>query len=151
MRFVLDDHLGRLARFLRALGYDALWVRSGDDARIVVASSEGRLFVTRDEAWSEKTLPGPKLVVRSSRPLEQLGEVIHACSLCPDPGRFLMRCTVCNESTRPIEKSDVEHRLPPFVRKTQERFRICPGCDRIYWQGTHVAAIRERLTAAGIL
>jgi len=150
MWFVVDDHLGRLARLLRTLAYDTLWVRSGRDAEIVAASADGRVFLTRDRGWSERTLPGPIVVVRDSDPILQLREVVTALGLEPGHGALLTRCTICNAETRPVEKADVESRLPPYVRKTQSQFRICPGCNRIYWEGTHAAAIRRRLTEAGL-
>jgi uncharacterized protein with PIN domain len=151
MRFVCDDHLGKLARLLRTLGFDALWVASGSDAEIVKASAAGRIFVSRDRSWREKTLPEPTVVVAASNPYDQLREVIAACHLRLDAAGLFTRCTVCNGVTEPVAKSLVESRLPPHVRRTIDRFRTCPGCDRIYWEGTHVTAIRARLAAEGFL
>ena len=151
MRFVCDDHLGKLARLLRTLGFDTLWVASGSDAEIVRASASGRIFVSRDRRWQEKTLPEPTVVVGASDPCDQLREVVAACHLDINADALFTRCTVCNSVTEPVAKASVEARLPPYVRKTIDRFRICPGCDRIYWEGTHVTAIRGRLAAQGFL
>jgi uncharacterized protein with PIN domain len=151
MLFVCDDHLGKLARLLRTCGFDARWVASGSNAEIVKASAAGRVFITRDRSWQERTLPEPTVVVAASNPYGQLREVIAACHLRLDAGALFTRCTVCNGVTEPVAKSLVESRLPPHVRRTIHHFRICPGCDRIYWEGTHVTAIRTRLAAEGFL
>jgi len=150
VRFVLDDHLGKLARLLRTLGFDTVWCRTGDEARIVEASAEGRLFVTRDAAWSCKTLPGPKLIVTEREPFRQLRQVLAHCRLDPSSELFLSRCLVCNEVTQPAAKDDVASLLPPYIQKTKEQFRVCPGCGRIYWEGSHVKAIREAFRHAGL-
>lgn len=150
VKFVLDDHLGKLARLLRTLGFDTTWCRTGDEARIVEASAAGRLFVTRDSAWTRKTLPGPKLILTASSAYEQLRAVLAHCALTPSPTLFLSRCLICNEVTRPVEKSEIAELLPPYVRATQDRFRLCPGCRRIYWEGSHVQAIRAALEKEGI-
>jgi hypothetical protein len=150
VKFIIDDHLGRLARLLRALGFDALWCRTGSDAAIVEASAEGRLFVTRDSAWKEKTLPGPKLVLEENRPFDQLRRVLEGGAAVPPPSRWFTRCLECNAVTGEVAKEEIAGRLPPYVRKTRERFRQCPDCGRIYWEGTHVTAMRSRLAREGM-
>jgi uncharacterized protein with PIN domain len=151
MRLVCDDHLGKLARDLRVLGFDTLWIESGSDARIVEACAAGRVFITGDRSWSEKTLPGRKLILSESDPRQQLSRVLRDLDLTIDSRLLFSRCSVCNTLTQAVAKEDVLMRLPPHVRKTQELFRLCPGCDRIYWQGTHVEALRRRLTGWGVL
>jgi hypothetical protein len=149
--FVCDDHLGKLARLLRTLGYDTLWCRSGQDAEIVLASALGRVFVSRDSAWSEKTLPGPKLVVTESDSFGQLRTVMARLELSTDQEQLFSRCLECNSVMEKVEKNTVLQRLPPYIQRTQERIRRCPGCDRLYWEGTHVGAMREQLRREGIL
>jgi uncharacterized protein with PIN domain len=150
VRFIVDDHLGKLARLLRALGCDVLWCRTGSDARIVEATAAGRLLVTRDTAWNEKTLPGPKLLLTESRPFDQLRRVLAQVGTVPPPAEWFSRCLECNELTVPVAKSEIAGLLPPYVRRTRDMFRRCPGCGRIYWEGTHVEAMRARLAREGI-
>lgn len=151
MRLVCDDHLCKLARLLRMLGWDTLWISSGSDARIVEASAEGRVFLTTDRAWGEKTLPGLKLVLETGSPAEQLRQVLKSLGLKVEASQLFTRCSVCNSPTRAVPKQEVEDRLPPFVRKTRDAFHVCDGCDRIYWEGTHTDAIRRQLAVWGVL
>jgi len=151
VRLICDDHLGKLARLLRTLGFDTEWCRSGRDAEIVEAVARGRVFVTRDTAWIEKTLPGRKLVISESDSYAQLRSTIRELSLTVDRDLLFKRCRECNGVTRAVPKDTISHRLPPYIRKTRERIRHCPGCDRLYWEGTHVDAMAERLLREGIL
>lgn len=148
---ICADHLGKLARLLRTLGFDTLWCESGREAEIVEAVAAGRVFITRDQSWHEKTLPGAKLILTDSDPYAQLRKVIAALNLTVTPDRLFERCRECNAVAEPVRKEDIASRLPPYVRKTVESFRECPGCHRLYWEGTHVTAMTERLRQEQIL
>lgn len=148
---ICADHLGKLVRLLRTLGFDTLWCASGREADIVEAVAAGRVFVTRDQSWKEKTLPGQKLIISSSDPYAQLREVIAALKLKVIQDALFKRCRECNAATEPVAKEAIATRLPPYVRKTIDSFRECPGCHRLYWDGTHVTAMAERLRQEKIL
>jgi uncharacterized protein with PIN domain len=142
-RFVADVMLGRLARWLRALGYDTLYFRDAPDRRLLaVALTEGRRLLTRDAALALRAREAG-LLVRAERLDLQIREVTESLRLLPD--RALSRCLECNGRLVSVDPESVRHRVPPYTFATRREFRTCLGCDRVYWAGTHVAGIRRRL------
>lgn len=149
-RFVLDVHLGRLARHLRMLGFDAVWEGDADDAALAATSArERRILLTRDRGLLKRRAVTHGYCVRSSAPAQQLAEVIRRLDLARAIAPFT-RCIRCNGALAPVEKAEVADRLPPRVRERHQSFRRCGGCGRVYWAGTHhermsrvVAALRE--------
>jgi uncharacterized protein with PIN domain len=142
-RFVADVMLGRLARWLRALGFDTLYFHDAPDRRLLaVALAEGRRLLTRDAALARRAREAGFLV-RAEGLDGQIREVTEALRLAPD--RALSRCLECNGRLVPAEPEAVRHRVPPYTFATQREFRACLGCDRVYWAGTHVAGIARRL------
>ena len=148
MRFVADAMLGRLAKWLRLLGYDTLYWR-GDDARLVrLVLAENRLLLTRDTHLPPRLPPHLTLFINSDHYDEQLDQVIARVGLPPRIGCLCLRCNLLLE---PIDKAGLRGEIPEFVWRTQERFVRCPGCLRIYWEGTHFTRMMEtieRVTAA---
>jgi len=148
MKFLVDINVGKLARLLRMMGYDALLFDSGDDNRLVArALSEGRIVLTKDrEILRRRVVTGGKLkalLIQSINPDEQLKEVVTAFGLNAS-GSFT-RCLECNALLEPREKEEIKDRLPPYVYKTQNEFRECPICRRLYWKGTHWERMSRRL------
>ena len=134
MRLVADAMLGRLAKWLRVLGYDTLYWR-GDDAGLVrVALAEDRLLLTRDTRLPPRLPPSRTLLIESDHYEEQLHQVADRLGLPPKIGH---RCLRCNEPLEPVAKAEVRGRVPEFVWTRHDRFARCPGCFRIYWEGTH--------------
>lgn len=135
-----DEMLGKLARELRALGYDAAYARGASDDRILErARAEERILLTRDIALAEGA-DVPVVALESRDPSEQLGRVLAELGLTPTPGAFLSRCLECNEGLEPTE--DIED-VPDDVREGPHS--RCPACDRVYWPGTHARDMLERL------
>jgi len=140
---VADVMLGKLARWLRALGYDTLYFRDASDSRLLgIALREGRHLLTRDAALASRAGPSG-LLIRSEDLDTQLGEVRDACRL--GPPALLSRCLECNGMLTTRGPADVEGRVPAYVLATQARFWECDGCRRVFWSGTHVSGIRRRL------
>jgi hypothetical protein len=145
-RFLCDVMLGRLARWLRALGHDTAYDRAADDAALLRrAARERRTLVTRDTRIVAP--PGVRLVLlRANDTSRQLRELLDALCIGRHPG-LLTRCLVCNARLRAAAPDEVEARAPDHVRSSQREFRACPGCGRVYWPGTHrrglVAALEE--------
>lgn len=140
--------LGRLARWLRALGYDTAYDPAVDDPDLVArAGAEGRVLLTRDRHLVEHLRPARPVLVRSEAPLAQLREVAEACRLGPPPGLFA-RCTVCNGALRPATAAEVEARVPDRVRRRGGAVWRCDGCGRVYWDGSHTRRMRRTLAAA---
>jgi uncharacterized protein with PIN domain len=141
--FVADAMLGKLARWLRALGYDTLYLREAPDARLLaLALGERRLLLTRDVRLARRARDAG-LLIRADRLDEQLGEVAAARGLT---GRApLSRCLECNGRLLPADPASVRAEVPPYTFATQRAFRRCQGCGRVFWPGTHAAGILGRL------
>ncbi len=151
-RFVVDVNAGRLAKWLRILGYDALYIPDVDDDELLrVALRERRVLLTRDSRLMERRLITtgqlPALFVRDDDVRGQLRQVIAAFHL-DDPGPLTL-CIRCNIPLAPAEKAAIEGRVPEYVLATQSEFMECPSCKRIYWQGTHWANMRRDLMELG--
>jgi len=145
-RFVADQMLGRLAARLRLLGYDTLTVHDLADSEVTRLAA-GRILLTRDAALA-RTQAVPAHFVNATSPREQLTEVVAALGLTPDPSRLFTRCTLCNTPVEPADEADVD--VPPGVRDQGLAFFRCPGCEHVYWRGSHVDRILDELAAAGV-
>ena len=144
-RFVADCMLGRLARWLRAFGFDVCYDPALDDhAVIACARARGAVALTRDTRF-----PRPPdvriLLVNSDHLAEQLAQVVKETPLDLAGARPLTRCSVCNSLLAPAARDEVWDRIPPFVYLTNETYARCPGCGRVYWEGTHAPRIRAEL------
>lgn len=143
-RLLCDEMLGKLASWLRILGFDTLYVRDLADPEVVqVATAHDRVVLTRDEALS-RAVPSPPgiVLVRDRDPHEQVREVLAALHETVDDQRLFTRCTRCNGVLEPADADDVEARVPEGAREAHDSFRVCPDCGQLYWPGTHVEAIR---------
>ncbi|MHC4547364.1 MAG: Mut7-C RNAse domain-containing protein [Planctomycetota bacterium] len=141
LRFFCDDHLRRLARWLRAAGYDVAWEPAIADAALLArARAEGRLVLTLDRALAGRR--GHELCLLPSHdPLEQLRYLQRRFDL-DLLARAFTRCPVCNRELEAAAAGEIE--IPARVRATCARFWRCPGCARTYWEGDHVRHMRER-------
>jgi uncharacterized protein with PIN domain len=146
-----DAMLGALARWLRALDLDVAYDPSLDDPALVDLSvAEGRTILTRDRRLTERRLARNHILIRSDDLAEQVRQVLETLGVAPDPGRLLARCLRCNEPLEDIDPEEARARVPPWVARTQQEFRVCPECGRIYWPGTHASRMRERLEEMGL-
>jgi uncharacterized protein with PIN domain len=138
-RFVLDGHLGRLARYLRLLGFDSRYDRNAPDAVLArLSADEDRILLTRDRGLLKRSIVRHGYLVRDDDPGQQLREVVARYALAPRATPF-SRCVRCNGTIRPVEKAEVEERLagePRTLRYFQD-FGRCEGCGAIYWPGSH--------------
>lgn len=147
VRFLCDDQLGKLARWLRIIGQDVYYQNRLDDAELVdIAVRESRLVLTRDLRLG-KVLENKALdhyIVLENYPAHQLKEVV---SKFQDQIkiRVFSRCTECNLVLEPVEKAEAAEQIPPFVYQTQTRFRRCPGCRKVFWAATHRAHVDLQL------
>jgi uncharacterized protein with PIN domain len=142
-RLIVDVMLGRLAKWLRLLGYDTRYDNSADDATLLrIAQAEDRWLLTRDGPLSRKR--GVRTIWIESQDLAAQIRQVQGVIGPPADGK-LTRCAVCNARLVPIDKPDVELQVPPYVFQTQDEFRRCPQCRRIYWAATHVERMREMI------
>jgi len=146
-RFICDAHLGALARRLRMLGFDTLWKVDWLEPEIVRrALNEQRAVLSRSRALLKRKELDLALLIRSDRPDEQVAEVLARFQVA-DRIRLFGRCTVCNGVVEPVAKEKVRDRIPPRTRLWLDDYYLCRDCGRLYWEGTHMAAIRQRLAA----
>jgi len=144
-RFIADAHLGQLARHLRMLGFDVLYRNDYSDAEVArIAADENRVVLTRD-----RDLLIRKEIVHGCylHPVgcdEQLTEVLTRYELAGSAQAF-SRCLNCNGLLQVVSKRDVEHRVPLHSRMVYDRFYECQGCSQVYWEGSHVARMRQRV------
>jgi uncharacterized protein with PIN domain len=137
MRFLADNMLGRLATWLRLLGYDTAYLPEADDHALVrIARAEDRVLLTRDVELTRRR-GIHHILIESEKVNEQLQQVFHALNLTAREA--FSRCAECNTLLDPASKETVRDGLPPYVFQTQERFLRCPYCHRVYWRGTHWA------------
>jgi uncharacterized protein with PIN domain len=142
-RFFCDDHLRRLARWLRAAGFDVAWEPAIDDRELLErCRSEHRVLLTLDRGLLERReAKGVGCLLPSHDPIEQLRFVRDNFRL-DLLGEAFTRCPVCN---MPLQDATAEEaNAPRRVREWCDRYWVCPGCTRGYWQGDHVAHMRER-------
>ncbi len=138
--------LGRLATWLRILGYDAEYVRSEETALIERARETGRILLTRDTGMLRRRGLPPHLFVRSDRVSEQVRQVIGALRLTPS-NASRPRCPRCNVAVEPRAKAEVAGRVPDFVWSSHDAFWGCPTCGRVYWAGSHRRRMDETIRA----
>jgi uncharacterized protein with PIN domain len=144
-RFVVDVNLGKLARHLRMAGFDTLWANPWDDDEIArIAALQKRTILTRDKGLLRRRDVDRGYFVRATQSEAQLAEAIRALQLEGLLAPFT-RCRECNAPLEDVAKEAVLDRIPGKVRGFYERFKRCPGCDRVYWEGTHFARMNEML------
>ena len=150
IKFIADTMLGRLAKWLRILGYDTLYPGQESDQRLArIAAEEDRILLTRDTGLASRK-GFRKLLVHSNYLTEQLIEVIEAFDL-RTKDRDPSLCLLCNRPLREMEKDAVRDKVPPYVFQTQSCFYHCIECGKIYWAGTHLDHIRKELEKLGCI
>lgn len=142
-RFIADAMLGRLARWLRILGFDCAYESEIDDAALVRrAVLEDRIILSRDRSLSEAWWVAGIHRIGSEELHEQLREVVRTFDLAGSV-RLFSRCNACNHPLREALKTDVSERVPPHAFAEHDAFRECPSCGRVYWEGSHTERIRR--------
>ncbi len=149
LKFIVDHNVGKLAKWLRMMGYDTLFFDLGDDSDMVAtALSEGRIILTRDtEIMRRRVVTTGRLkviLIQSEEPQLQMRQVVEALGLDCQFRPFTL-CLECNQPLVERDKQEVKDLVPPYVFRTQSQYMQCPACRRIYWQGTHWKAMTRRL------
>ena len=146
--FVADNHLGRLARYLRLLGFDTVYDPVWTDPELVdVSIRQRRILLTRDVGLLKRGPVTHGYYVRATDPLEQVKEVANRFQLAPSLRPFT-RCMNCNGELAPIETEKVAHRLPPRTQESIDEYWICDSCDNLYWRGAHHSRLKRIVEAA---
>jgi len=149
MRFAADRMLGKLAKWLRMLGYDTVYSRSLANDEFLGLADEGRILLSRNTKLVGKAAPGRLIFVEANDPKVQLHSVVRLLGLEPDPDKFFSRCTVCNGLLEPAEPRDVVERVPDHIWTLHNSFSECKACGKVYWEGSHIE--RSRLEIQRLL
>ena len=151
-RFVCDDNLGKLARYLRVGGFDTLFDSAIDNSRLIqISLDETRHILTKDRRLVERRLVRYYHLIESDRWPDQLRSVLDHFRLEFRRGRIFSRCLEDNALIQVVDKESIKNRVFPYTFAHQSEFFLCPVCRRIYWAGTHPEAIYKCLERAGII
>jgi uncharacterized protein len=142
VKFVCDVMLGKLAKHLRLLGLDAVYLRGLPQLKNMTESEEPWIFITRRTKF---TGCQRSLVVHSELTRQQLAELKDILRPFIDRSKVLNRCMECNIPLEDIVRKEVEHRVPEFVFHYYRRFKKCPSCNRIFWEGSHALHMTDLL------
>ncbi len=144
-RFILDVHLGKTAKLLRMLGFDTLYRNDFSDDEIVeLAVNQQRIILTRDKGLLKIGRVTHGYWIRSPKPKYQIDEILNRFDLFTQIKPF-HRCTVCNNLVQEVKKEHIEDQLEIKTRQFYNEFFICPGCNRIYWKGSHYTRMKETI------
>lgn len=145
--FILDTHLGKLAAYLRMLGFDTRYGNSYEDGELaLIASEEKRIILTRDRGLLKRKMVTHGYIVRETIPRVQILEVIKRFDLPTSISPF-KRCIRCNGLLEAVQKEKIIDRLQPNTMRYFDEFRICTKCSRIYWKGSHYERMKEFIDA----
>jgi len=144
-KLIVDFMCGKLARWLRVLGVDTEYYKGTDSTNLLKrALSQQRTVVTRNTRISR--IPNVRILVLDSElPDEQIKQVVRDLHLEDRLAPFT-RCNMCNGELTDMKKSDAKGKVPFYVFQTQDRFKTCARCGRIYWEGTHIQSMRDYIT-----
>ncbi len=142
-KFVVDVHLGKLAKYLRLLGLDTIYEKNlKQDELIRKALEEERILITRNRNLLKKKNISYAILINSTCPEKQVEELFDRYDLSKHCKPF-SRCMDCNTALEPIAKDEVLDRIPPKVKERCQDFVICWNCDKIFWKGTHFENMSE--------
>ncbi len=149
MKFIVDHNVGKLAKWLRMMGYDTLFFTGDDDWQMIItALNEGRVILTRDTQIMRRGVVTSgrlkAILIHGDEPKQQMQQVTETLDL-DFQSRLFTICLECNQPLEERTKQQVKDRVPPYVFRTQNQYMECPSCHRIYWKGTHWQAMTKQL------
>ncbi len=150
MRFILTNELGRLARWLRLLGFDTVYFKTNNMGSLIIQTLlEDRFIITRRHKKIDD-LEKRTLLLKSDNLKHQLKEIIEKLNLKIAEENMFKRCTLCNALLQETSKESIRQEVPEYVYKTQSQFFQCPHCQRVYWQGSHWGNAQRYLAEIGL-
>lgn len=145
-KFILDVHLGKLARYLRLLGFDTLYQNDYSDRLIVnLAKKERRIILTRDVGLLKNKTVSRGLWLRNTQPIKQTREVLKRLDLYSEIKPFT-RCLECNGMIKKVSKKKIQHFLPAKTSLYYQQFFRCKSCQKLYWHGSHYKKLNKVLS-----
>ena len=151
MKFVVDGMLGKVARWLRMLGYDTKYFNDmSDDEILKVASEEKRILLTKDYQFFKKAnIHGVRAIfVEGETHVEKLANLSKQLNIKLEININYSRCPKCNAEIRPINKEAVKDKIPPSTYRIHNEFWVCSKCGQVYWKGSHWIKINSALNQA---
>ena len=149
MNFIADKTLGKLAKWLRILGYDTVYWRSDDLTGLLSrAQEEGRALITKDTKLYQERESVRALLIREDNPFLQIQEVVRHFRLSLNKEMLFSRCLTCNALLEEVVPEEVKEEVPDYIYHTHHAFSRCPSCRKVYWAGSHyghMATVVERL------
>ncbi len=137
MKFIVDCMLGKLAKWLKILGFDALFFSKIEDEELLArAQEEKRILLTRDTGLIQKARDIETLFLESEKWRDQVVQVLEHFDLWGEIDSH-SRCIACNMELKNLSRKNAKNLVTPFVYKHADSFALCPGCGRIFWRGTH--------------
>jgi uncharacterized protein with PIN domain/DNA-directed RNA polymerase subunit RPC12/RpoP len=145
LKFFVDVNAASVVRWLRAIGIDTAWEDAIADADLIRrAIEEKRYVVTLDKRILQEFRADHVFLLSSEKPLEQFAEIVRRFDILK-PAEFFTRCLVCNNRLRAAEAQEIIENAPAIVRGNHEKFRFCPTCNKIYWEGSHAQRMRAAI------
>lgn len=146
MKFICDDMLGTLAKWLRIFGYDTLYGAKNDDEFLKISKQENRILLTRDKNLYERTKnKSSSLYIKSMSLHEEIVLVFQKTGINISKDNMLSRCLICNTPLEIKKKSEIREVVPPYPFQYHEKFWKCPTCNRVYWKGSHWTNMYKRI------
>lgn len=138
MKFICDAMLGKLAKYLRILGFDAIYSKNANILEVYQSSQDPPYFLTRRaKAFAYRRV----ILIKSDRVRDQISEIRDLIRPSIDPVKIMNRCIVCNAELADVDKINVEQKVPEFVYHQYRQFRECPKCGKVYWEGSHASGM----------
>jgi len=149
LRFIVDYNVGKLAKWLRMMGYDTMLFTGEDDSRmIIIPLRQGRVILTRDTQIMKRGVVTSgrveAILIESEEPESQIQQVIESLNLDCQFRPFTI-CLECNQPLKETSREQVKDLVPSYVFQSQSYYMECPACHRIYWRGTHWQAMTRKL------
>lgn len=145
MKFIVDCMLGKLAKWLKILGFDAVFFsKIEDDDLLEMAMNENRILLTRDTGLIERTKRKNSLFVESEEWREQVEQVLDHFDLWKDV-KPNSRCIECNVRIKDLPREKAKNLVTPFIFENADTFALCPDCGRVFWRGTHLKDMETKI------
>lgn len=142
--FAAERTLGKLAKWLRILGFNTIYEPEVSRSRFIDSWKNGRILLTRTKLIYQNRHKSHQLIfIKSNNPFEQLKEVIKLLKLNRSDTKPFSRCIRCNTLINETDKDSIRGKVPDYIWETNDIFQICSGCQRIYWPGSHTKNSKE--------
>lgn len=146
MKFITDVNLGKLAKWMRLLGYDTVFYHGNADRDFLKrAVQEGRVALTRKKTMAGRLPSGNLVIIHSDNVLDQLRELMETLSFVPDPARMFSICARCNADLIEVSKDEISGMVPDYIFASHTEFHMCPHCKGVFWPGTHIEKVHSFL------